>query len=221
MTGETILFYFLFCCCLLCILSESFLKFTTLFPSDYLPYGSGGNDEFWEDTPAHSPSVNVVGAVTATGLKLPLLFLDGPFNQVVYLDWLQNVAIPFLEQRHPHRGVLFDGLRWQHDGHRSHTTAPVRNNEQHFQHCLPYFVTTFCLQVIKYLGQVFDGRLWSLKSRRILSDIDRPAHLRQPHPHWRRALEFPPYTPDKALMDFCVWPLVDAEVCLLNHSQCL
>ena len=93
MTGEIILFYFPFCCCMLRILSESFLKFTTLFPSDYLPYGSGGNDEFWEDTPAHSPSVNVVGAVTATGLKLPLLFLDGPFNQVVYLDWLQRVKL--------------------------------------------------------------------------------------------------------------------------------
>ena len=201
---------------MLCILCRSFFKYTTLFPSDYLPYGSGGGHLYFEDVPAHSPSLNVIGAVTGTGLKLPLLFPQGPFNQVVYLDWLQTSAIPFLHQNYPHRGVLFDGLRWQHDGHRSHTTRPVRNNEPLSQHCSPSFVTAYCLQVLEYLGQVFDGRLWSLRSRRILSDHDRPAHLRQPHPHWRRALEFPPYSPDKALMDFCVWPVVEAQVCKLH-----
>ena len=148
--------------------------------------GSGGPAGFFAAIPAHSPSVNVIGAVTATGLKLPLMFLDENFNQVVYLDWLRHHAIPFLQLNHPQWGML----RWQHDGHRSHTTPAV----------------------IRYLGQEFDGRVWSLKARRILSDRDRPLALRQPHPHYLRAFDFSPYTPDGAVMDYFVWPEVNKKV---------
>ena len=145
---------------------------------DWNVHGSGGSVGFTAEIPAHSPSWNVIGAVTATGLKLPLMFLDGNFNQVVYLDWLRNVAIPFLQNHHPQWGQL----RWQHDGHRSHTTPDV----------------------IRYLGQAFDGRVWSLKARRIL--------YFQNHPHWRRAFDFAPYSPDKAVMDYFVWPEVERKV---------
>ena len=75
--------------------------------------------------------------------------------------------------------------------------------------------TTFCLQTLQYLGQVFDGKVWSLRSRRILSDIDTPLPQRQPHPNWLRALEFAPYSPHLACMDYCVWPLIEAKVQIL------
>ena len=168
---------------------KTFCQFGILNKKNHLDWnvhGSGGSVGFDAEIPAHSPSLNVIGAVTATGLKLPLKFLDDNFNQVVYLDWLRQEAIPFLQNHHPRWGQL----RWQHDGHRSHTTQ----------------------EVIRYLGQVFDGRVWSLKARRILSDRDRPWAIRQPHPHWRRAFDFAPYSPDKAVMDYFVWPEVERKV---------
>ena len=113
-----------------CYFSHRFgLNSIFLYSSDYLPYKSGGPHLFDVGIPAHSLGLNVVGAVTATGLKLPLLHLITPFNQWVYLDWLQNTAVPFLQQNHPHQGVLFNSLRWQHDGHRSHTTREVSQNK--------------------------------------------------------------------------------------------
>ena len=168
---------------------KTFCQFGILNKKNHLDWnvhGSGGAIGFDAEIPAHSPSVNVIGAVTATGLKLPLRFLDDNFNQHEYLDWLRQDAIPFLQNHHPRWGHL----RWQHDGHRSHTTPAV----------------------IRYLGQEFDGRVWSLKARRILSDRDRPIMLRNPHPHWRRAFDFAPYTPEKAVMDYHVWPEVDRKV---------
>ena len=168
---------------------KTFTVFGILNKRNHLDWGvrgSGGPVHFDAPIPAHSPSVNVIRAVTATGLKLPLKFLDENFNQVIYLDWLRQDAIPFLQNHHPRWGQL----RWQHDGHRSHTTP----------------------EVIRYLGQEFDGRVWSLQARRILSDRDRPQALRHPHPHWRRAFDFAPYSPDKAVMDFFVWPEVNRKV---------
>ena len=35
--------------------------------SDYLPYGCGGNPYFTAEKPAHSPSLNVLGAVCGNG----------------------------------------------------------------------------------------------------------------------------------------------------------
>ena len=153
---------------------------------DWNVHGSEGSVGFDAQIPAHSPALNVIGAVTATGLKLPLKFLEENFNQVVYLDWLRHDAIPFLQNNHPQWGQL----RWQHDGHRSHTTY----------------------NVLRFLGNAFDGRVWSLKARQILSDRDRHPALRQPHPHWRRAFDFAPYSPDKAVMDYFVWPEVNRKV---------
>ena len=153
---------------------------------DYNVRGSGGTVGFEAPIPAHSPSLNVIGAVTASGLKLPLKFLDDNFNQVVYLNWLQQDAVPFLQQNHPQWGEL----RWQHDGHRSHTTPAV----------------------LGFLGQAFDGRVWSLKARHILADRHLPPALRHPHPHYLRAFDFSPYSPDAALMDYFVWPEVNRKV---------
>ena len=168
---------------------KTFCQFGILNKKNHLDWnvhGSGGAAGFTAEIPAHSPSLNVIGAVTATGLKLPLKFLDVNFEQGVYMDWLQQDAVPFLQGQHPGWGTLI----WQHDGQRSHTTPPV----------------------IRYLGQQFDGRVWSLKARRILSDRDRPQHLRNPNPHWRRAFDFPPYSPDLAVMDYFVWPEVERKV---------
>ena len=56
--------------------------------------------------------------------------------------------------------------------------------------------------------------MWALNSRKILGDRNLPIHLRNPHPHWRRAEDFSPYTPDCAVMDYFCWPRVDGEVML-------
>ena len=66
------------------------------------------------------------------------------------------------------------------------------------------FHNTLVLQCIGYLGQLFDGRVWSLHARDILQ--------RQGHPGAGRAFTFPPYSPDLALMDFFVWPQVAKKV---------
>ena len=93
---------------------------------DYRPYGCGGDPHFWAEIPAHSPHLNVIGAVCGTGQKLPLHFLQGNFNQWRYHDWLSQEAVPWLEANlagginNPARQI-----RWQHDGHRSHTTGMV------------------------------------------------------------------------------------------------
>ena len=92
-----------------------------------MPYGSGGNPHFNTPIPAHSPHLNVIGAVCGTGQKLPLHFLQGNFNQFRYHDWLSQGAVPWLQANlagginNPQRQI-----RWQHDGHRSHTTGMVR-----------------------------------------------------------------------------------------------
>ena len=168
---------------------KTFCQFGILNRKNHLDWnvrGSGGTVGFEAPIPAHSPSLNVIGAVTATGLKLPLKFLDVNFNQVVYLDWLQQEAVPWLQQNHPQWGQL----RWQHDGHRSHTTPAV----------------------IGFLGQAFDGRVWSMKARHILADRHLPPALRHPHPHYLRAFDFSPYTPEAAVMDYFVWPEVERKV---------
>ena len=67
-------------------------------------------------------------------------------------------------------------------------------------------LTQDILQVINYLGQEFEGRVWSLKAREILRRVG--------HPNWQRAWNFAPYSPDKALMDFFVWPQVAKKVCI-------
>ena len=56
--------------------------------------------------------------------------------------------------------------------------------------------------------------MWALNSRTILGDRNLPPHLRNPHPHWQRAEDFAPYSPDKAVMDFFVWPRVNGQVTL-------
>ena len=102
-------------------------KFVPLSRSDALPFGCGGNPFFDWAKPAHSPSLNVLGAVCGTGQKLPLHFLDGAFNQWRYHDWLTQQAVPWLQANWP--GGLNNPrcqLRYQHDGHRSHTTGRVR-----------------------------------------------------------------------------------------------
>ena len=53
---------------------------------DWNLHGSGWSVGFAAEIPAHSPLWNVIGAVTATGLSLPLRFLEENFNQVVNKD---------------------------------------------------------------------------------------------------------------------------------------
>ena len=92
-----------------------------------MPFGCGGDPLFEWAKPAHSPNINVLGAVCGTGQKLPLHILDGAFNQWRYHDWLSQDAVPWLQANLP--GGLNNPtrqLRYQHDGHRSHTTGRVR-----------------------------------------------------------------------------------------------
>ena len=199
----------------MCITAIALLKKYKSVPfslRDYRPYGCGGDPHFWAEIPAHSPCLNVIGAVCGTGQKLPLHFLQGNFNQWRYHDWLSQEAVPWLQAN------LAGGInnpqgqvRWQHDGHRSHTTGRVRKSVSIAQ--FSFFQTKmYPCQITKYLGEVFDGRVWALHSRKILGDRNLPLHLRHPHPHWQRAMDFPPYSPDLAVMDYFVWPRVNVQV---------
>ena len=156
---------------------------------DWMPYGSGGNPWFTHEIPVYSPKVMVVAAVAGNGLKLPLLFIRGGgrgngLNSERYLRWLEDDVFPFLRQHHPgvpeyqgnahaRQGHAF----WQQDGASCHTGQ----------------------QVIRTLGNFFDGRLWALGSR---------LHLRQApaHPHWQRSKGYVPRGPDFSVMDYWAWP---------------
>ena len=128
--------------------------------------------------------------------------MQGRFTQHKYHTWLRDVAVPWLRQNWEGRNDATRSLCYQHDGCTAHTTDLVKtilsisnvepSNDTHV------------LQIIGFLGQEFNGKVWSLKARATLR--------RQGHPHWQRAWDFAPYSPDKALMDFFVWPQVAKKV---------
>ena len=125
------------------------------------------------------------------------------------MDWLRTTAVPWARNTFDGRNDPTRTLTYQQDGARPHIPRRVSNTIQQLNACSSKIIP---LQVIKYLGQEFDGRVWALDARDILSDANRPPAQRQPHPNWQRAFNFPPYSPDIALMDFFVWPEVNKKV---------
>ena len=113
--------------------------------SDYLPYGCGGNPDFTAEKAAHSPGLNVLGAVCGngesivtlhyvsidfnatylTGQKLPLFFIPGRFNQHKYNAWHRNSLLPWVNQTWDGRHDVARPLWYQHDGAKPHTTELV------------------------------------------------------------------------------------------------